>query len=135
MSDFRFYIDADILGLAKILVQVRDDVTFPGDPGTLLRAPCPVRETKTLDHVWIPIVASNGWMVITRDRHLLHRPEEIKAVQANKAKVVRLQAREQLNRWLQLEMVMTQWRRLEELVDLPGPFIYRVSRTTLVKEL
>jgi hypothetical protein len=29
----RFYVDADVLGLAKILVQVRSDVTYPGDPG------------------------------------------------------------------------------------------------------
>jgi hypothetical protein len=29
----RYYIDADLLGLAKILVQIRTDVTYPGDPG------------------------------------------------------------------------------------------------------
>lgn len=29
----RSYVDADVLGLAKILVQIRGDVTFPGDPG------------------------------------------------------------------------------------------------------
>ena len=28
-----YYVDADVLGLAKILVQVRRDVTYPGDPG------------------------------------------------------------------------------------------------------
>jgi hypothetical protein len=31
----RFYIDADLLGVAKILATVRSDVTFPGDPGGL----------------------------------------------------------------------------------------------------
>ena len=29
----RFYIDADVLGLAKELVRIRGDVTYPGDPG------------------------------------------------------------------------------------------------------
>ncbi len=29
----QFYIDADVLGLAKVLVQIRGDVTYPGDPG------------------------------------------------------------------------------------------------------
>lgn len=29
----RFYLDADLLGLAKLLVSVRADVTYPGDPG------------------------------------------------------------------------------------------------------
>jgi len=28
----RFYLDADVLGLAKVLVQLRNDVTYPGDP-------------------------------------------------------------------------------------------------------
>jgi hypothetical protein len=31
----RYYVDADVLGLAKILTQVRSDVTYPGDPGGL----------------------------------------------------------------------------------------------------
>jgi hypothetical protein len=36
----QFYVDADLLGLAKMLVQVRADVTYPGDPGgELHRAP------------------------------------------------------------------------------------------------
>ncbi len=29
----RFYVDADVLGLAKELVRIRGDVTYPGDPG------------------------------------------------------------------------------------------------------
>jgi hypothetical protein len=29
----QFYVDADVLGLAKILAQIRSDVTYPGDPG------------------------------------------------------------------------------------------------------
>jgi hypothetical protein len=29
----RFYIDADLLGLGKLLGTLRNDVTYPGDPG------------------------------------------------------------------------------------------------------
>jgi hypothetical protein len=29
----RFYVDADVLGLAKVLAAIRPDVTDPGDPG------------------------------------------------------------------------------------------------------
>jgi hypothetical protein len=35
--------------------------------------------------------------------------------------------------WAQLEVLMTQWRRTEELANLPGPFIYAATRTSLVK--
>ena len=56
----RFYVDADVLGLAKVLVQVRNDVTFPGDPGGMLhrrtRPACPVGDTSIKDPVWIPEV-------------------------------------------------------------------------------
>jgi hypothetical protein len=33
----RFYLDADILGLAKVLVTLRPDMTYPGDPGGVVR--------------------------------------------------------------------------------------------------
>lgn len=29
----RFYFDADVLGLAKVVCSLRPDCTFPGDPG------------------------------------------------------------------------------------------------------
>jgi hypothetical protein len=32
-ADVRFYVDADILGLGKLLAGLRADVTYPGDPG------------------------------------------------------------------------------------------------------
>jgi hypothetical protein len=35
-AQVRYYIDADLLGLAKILVQLRSDVTYPGDPGGIV---------------------------------------------------------------------------------------------------
>lgn len=33
----------------------------------------------------------------------------------------------------QLEILMRQWRRIEQLIDEPGPFIYLASRTRLRK--
>ena len=130
----RFHIDADILGLAKLLVQVRDDVTYAGDPGTLLRPPNPITPA-TLVADWIPTVAANGWITITRDRHLLSRPAEVAAIRAHHARVVRLDARHQLRKWDQLEIVVSRWRSIEALVSEDGPWIYRASRSSLVKEL
>lgn len=40
-----------------------------------------------------------------------------------------------MNVWAQLEVVMTRWRDIEMLLDLPGPFIYIPDRTTLNKIL
>ena len=42
----RFYFDADVLGLAKAVVGLRSDSTYPGDPGGVVhkrqRPPCPI---------------------------------------------------------------------------------------------
>ena len=54
----RFYFDADILGLGKLLATLRSDVTYPGDPGSVLhrstRPPCPITTPHTRDLDWIP---------------------------------------------------------------------------------
>ncbi|MGH9224789.1 MAG: hypothetical protein ACRD2W_13665 [Acidimicrobiales bacterium] len=49
--------------------------------------------------------------------------------------MVALSSTDATTAWNQLEVVMTQWRRTETLIDLPGPFIYTVSRTRLGKVL
>jgi hypothetical protein len=47
-AQVRIYVDADILGLGRILGSLRNDVTYPGDPGAVIhkrqREPCPHRE-------------------------------------------------------------------------------------------
>lgn len=97
-AEVRFYIDADILGLGKLLGALRSDVTYPGDPGAVIhkrrRSACPVTMART---------------------------------------PVALAGPEARSTWDQLEVVMSQWRRIEELHGLPGPFIYTATRTTLSK--
>src|SRR6266566_7362711 len=52
-AQVRIYIDADILGLGKILASLRNDVTYPGDPGAFVhkrqRPPCPIARPDVLD--------------------------------------------------------------------------------------
>lgn len=49
----RFYVDADTLGLAHVMVALRWDVTYPGDPGGTVkrhpRPPCPITATDVDD--------------------------------------------------------------------------------------
>jgi hypothetical protein len=67
-------------------------------------------------------------VVITRDRHIRSRPAELNAVKEHRAKIVTLDARRTLNTWDALEIVVSQWRKLEDLADLPGPWMYVASR-------
>lgn len=131
----RYYFDADILGLGKIVARLRSDSTYPGDVGDVIhkrvRPPCLVASPDTADEVWIPRVAAAGYLIITRDSRIGRRVAERRAVVGHGARMVALAARDAKTVWTQLEVVMSQWRRIEKLLELPGPFIYRASRTTL----
>lgn len=131
----RFYFDADVLGLAKILVALRSDVTYPGDPGGVVhrraRPPCPISSPATDDAVWIPETARHGWLIITRDSRIQHHRAEIEAVRTSDARMIALAGEEARGTWDQLEVVMCQWRAIERRLDEPGPFIYLATRTTL----
>jgi uncharacterized protein with PIN domain len=74
----RFYVDADMLGLAKVLAGLRADVTYPGDPGGVVRKherpPATVTSVATLDRDWIPRLTGEDLVIITRDRHIRTRP-------------------------------------------------------------
>ena len=56
-AEVRYYIDADILGLARVLAALRPDVTYPGDPGGVIHArqrpPCTVPTPHEKDTVWL----------------------------------------------------------------------------------
>jgi hypothetical protein len=131
----RFYLDADVLGLAKILVNIRSDVTYPGDPGGVVhrrqRPACPITRADTPDEIWIPETAHRGWLVITRDSRIQHHRAELRAVQSSGARMIALAGTDAGGTWEQLETLMNQWRGIEKRLDEPGPFIYIATRTTL----
>lgn len=129
----RLYFDADVLGLGKLLGQIRADFTYPSDPGARIRRferpPCPIANPGEKDPVWISTVAKLGWLIVTRDHHIQGNAAELDAVRDNSAKVVCFAGREALDKWAQLEIFMTRWREIEPLADRTGPFIYTLTRT------
>jgi hypothetical protein len=130
-----FYVDADVLGLAKVLVAIRSDVTYPGDPGGpvkghRIRHPCMITDTSTPDAVWIPETARQRWLIITRDRHIQAHRAEIQAVRVSGACMVSLTGHDAVDTFHQLESLMCQWRSIERLLSRSGPFIFAVTRTS-----
>ncbi len=136
----RFYFDADVIGLGKLIVQVRPDVTYAGDRGGVgidrrPRPPSPIIPSVP-DPDWIPKVAAMGWLVITRDRHMLSRPAERQEIVQSGARHIRLDpSRGQLSKWDQLEILMIRWRSIEAIADQAGPWVYSASRSRLRKEM
>ena len=133
----RYYVDADTLGLAKVMVALRWDVTYPGDPGGTIkrhaRPACPITATNVDDDVWIPEVASSGWAIISRDKKISRRPAELRAIQTAGAKMFAIASDEKLDVWRQLEVLFCNWRKIEELRETPGPYIYKLTRTRHVR--
>ncbi|GII75760.1 hypothetical protein Sru01_07420 [Sphaerisporangium rufum] len=130
----RWYIDADALGLAHVLIRARRDVTFCGDDGqrhhkSWTLAPCLVQDTATPDDVWIPRVAGAGLAIITRDKHISMRTAEKNAVLAARARMFAITSDESLDAWGMLEVIVTQWRHIEKAATRPGPYIYAVTRS------
>jgi hypothetical protein len=132
----RYYFDADILGLANVVAGLRSDITYPGDPGAVInkrRRPACAIQPRRPDDEWLPVVAQAEWLIVTRDTNISKHTAEISAVLACGAKLAALASPDACNKWAQLEVLMTRWRDLEKLVDLPGPFVYEVYRTKLTK--
>lgn len=131
----RFYLDADVLGLAHVVAGLRNDATYPGDPGTIIkrraRPPCPITDPASRDDVWIPAVASLGWLIITRDSRIQQHRAEIAAIKSHNARMVALAGDEARGTWQQLEVLMRHWRAIEALAGRRGPFIYTATRSTL----
>ncbi len=127
----RYYFDADILGLAKVVAALRADTTYPSDPGgvvgQLVRPACPITLTETPDLEWIPVVAGNGWATITRDAKIHRRPAERQAIFDNAGKLFAIASPAPLRKWQQLEVLMARWRDIERIGQQRGPFIYALS--------
>ena len=75
-------------------------------------------------------------MILTSDQHIRSRRAELKAVVDSGARLVAVVAsspNERLNNFGILEIVMINWRRIEALEQLPGPYVYTASRSGLTK--
>lgn len=132
----RYYVDVGLPGVPKILVQLRGDVTYPGDPGGAvkggrMRAPRTITGPATLDAAWIPETARQEWLTITRGRRIQEHRAEIEAVRPSGAGMVNLAADDATDRFAQMEVIMCQWRRISALLDEKGPFTYAVTGTSM----
>jgi len=133
----RFYLDEDVLGLAKVVASLRDDVTYPGDLGATIRRrsrpACPISRGEK-DPEWIPKVSGFGWLSITRDSDIQRHPSHMAAVRAHNARMVALSGAQAIGTWAQLEILLSNWRRIEDLLAEPGPFIYTATRSGIRRQ-
>lgn len=90
-----------------------------------------VTDTGVDEDDWIPAVHAAGMAIITRDKHIQTRYEEIAVVAACGARMFAITSPGVLYGWDLLEIVVTQWRHLEATAEAPGPYVYGLTRTGL----
>jgi hypothetical protein len=135
-ANVRFYFDADILGLAHVICGLRNDCTFPGDPGAVIkrrrRPACPITTPRsTKDREWIPVAAQNGWVAITRDRNIMDHVSLMELIQQHGLRLIALSSKDGADKWGQLEIVLSQWRSIEAVCERQGPLLVFATRTSL----
>ncbi|HEX4723984.1 MAG TPA: hypothetical protein VH333_15815 [Pseudonocardiaceae bacterium] len=91
----------------------------------------PHHQSAVLDCDWLPRVAAENWLIISRDRHIQGHTAEIAAVREHGARMITLSGDQAKTKFAQLEIVMCQWRAIERHLEEPGPFICRATRSGL----
>ena len=71
-AHIRYFADENALGLAKLLLQQRDDIVHPG------HRLVPEVPLGAADLDWLPLVGRMHWIVLSRDRRIRSRPAELR---------------------------------------------------------
>lgn len=120
-----------------MLASIRTDVTYPGFAGERRYGrelpPCPITATDTDDEVWIPIVAREGWTILTRDQAIQNRTAEKDAVLRHGAKMFAIASPGQLRTWDLLRITRRHREAIEASCEREGPVIYRMTLTQLTE--
>lgn len=116
-----FYLDASIpIAVRKAIASVRPDVLYAGGPNA------PTEDTK--DPVWLPLAGQHGWIVMMRDKKIRTRPGERHALIGAGVRAFCLTDAGEKTRWEVLELIVTRWRRMEQIAtNEAGPYIYSVT--------
>lgn len=111
----RYYLDEDLAGVGLVLRQLRTDVAIGG------RSPIEdLVPRKDVD--WIPVVAQQGWVVITNDRHIRTRPYEAQAAIEHRLRCVELApVGRDAARWDFMRLLLSHWAAVEGLLAEEGP--------------
>src|SRR3989304_5309764 len=88
------------------------------------------------DTEWLPQVGAKGWIVLTRDKHILTRPLEVVALLRANTHVFILKSRQELNGAKMAAAFVKAYPHMCRLIrSHTPPFLARVTRTGDVKEI
>lgn len=114
--------------VATALKAVRSDVQWLEDVDGLT--------AESPDEEWQELAGRNGWLVVTRDRHISSRPAERAAAEAFDVGLFVIREQRALNRWRLLKIIVCQIDKWEHcFVVTPRPFIYEFTKRGELRRL
>jgi hypothetical protein len=88
------------------------------------------------DRDWLPQVGAKGWVVLTRDKHILTRPLEVVALLRANTHVFILKSRQELTGQQMAAAFVAACPQMRRLIQSHSPpFLARVTQTGNVKEI
>lgn len=123
----RIFVDETSIPLGQALAVVRDDVVFPGHPDL------PSVPAGTIDEDWLPRIGSMDLVVIGRDRHIVTKPAELAAYEANRIRAFWISGKKDISNWETLDRVIRRWSEIERVIETRGngPWFYGIHHTTV----
>lgn len=117
-----YFADENTLGLGKLLQRAgRDDLVYPGHERL------PEVPLGTPDLEWMPLVAEQGLIVLTRDKHIRTRPAEFRVYQEHGLRSLWIGAKQDLGPYEQFELFLKHEKRLQREVIKRGPGPWALS--------
>lgn len=123
----RFFVDENDLALGKALREIHDDVVYPG------HVELPEIPRGALDDEWLPVVASLGLVVITRDQRIRYRPVEKRLWMEHRVRGFVLTGRRSQSTLDSLAVLEQHWPHVEQIIvaEPEGPWMHAVTTTGL----
>lgn len=85
------------------------------------------RRIRVTDVQWLSVVGDRGWLAITRDAHILNRPDELRALLEHGVGAVILRA-PAATPFQMLAFAVKRWDWLREIdADQPRPFVFSAT--------
>ena len=83
----------------------------------------------TPDEDWLLFVAENGYVLFTRDKKILRRPQQRAIIKEHKIGAFFL-AGKNMSRWDYIRQIVRAWHKIEAAAKKdPPPFTYQVTRS------
>lgn len=80
------------------------------------------------DEEWLPYVAENGYVLFTRDKKILRRPQQLAIIKEYKIGAFFL-AGKTMSRWNYIRQIVMAWHKIEAAAKKdPPPYAYKVNR-------